>query len=259
MKDSAELPRIPRRARISIALRTFLLEAGWNNRGKQNLGFCFSILPALKTLYSGNALIEAAKRHLSVFNTNPCFSGLVAGAIVEQEAHEQVKEKLSGPRMPRMKSTLGSTFGALGDDLIWLSFKPFLAVLAVLLFLLGHEWAFLWLVVPFSLANIILRFRGVELGLRGATAVRCYFEKTNPKHASAALKRATCVLLGALAGVLLSWDYSSFAECSIHWFGFISVLPIIVVCFILRSRNVSSGKVGAVICALVLVGILLTL
>jgi len=258
MKNSPQLPRIPRRVRISMALRSFLIESAWNNRGKQNLGFCFSILPALKTLYSGNELLEAAKRHLSVFNTNPCFSGLVAGMVVEQEAREHGGKTLDGPKMLRMKSTLGSSFGAIGDDLMWLSLKPFLAVLAVLLFLLGHEWAFLWLVVPFSLANVILRFRGVELGLRGAPAVSRYFERTTPKHASAALKRATSVLLGAVAGVLLSWNHSSFAECNIHWFSFISVLPIIVVCFILRSRNVSSGKIGAVICGLILIGILLT-
>ncbi len=258
MSDRPEATRIPKGTRTAVALRTFMLEACWNNRAKQNLGLCFAILPALKRLYSGEALKDAIKRHLSVFNTNPCFSGFIAGAIIQHEAAGQMDESQEKSRMERMKSMLGGTFGALGDDLMWFSLKPFLGTLAVLLFLLGNEWAFVWLVGIFSASSIVLRLRGVELGLKGGLAVQRHLNRIKFKRIAVALKRATCVLLGAVAGVLLSADRWSVAECNGLWFGAAMALPIIVLCFILRSRNVSSGKIGAGVCALVLIGVLLS-
>jgi len=258
MSDRPEATRIPKWLRVAVALRTFLLEACWNNKGRQNLGICFSILPALKRLYAGEALKEALKRHLSVFNTNPCFSGFIAGAIIEQEADGQTHDSQAQSRMDRMKSMLGGTFGALGDDLMWFSLKPFLGTLAVLLFLLGHEWAFIWLVGIFSASSIVLRFGGVEIGSRGGLAVQRHLERIKLKRIASALKRATCVLLGAVAGILLSTDTGYVAGCNGAWFGIALALPIIVVCFSLRSRNVSSGKIGAGVCALVLIGVLLS-
>jgi len=257
MDDKPAATHIPKRTRIAVALRTFLLEASWNNKGRQNLGICFSILPALKRLYSGEGLKKALKGHLSVFNTNPCFSGFIAGAIIEQEAHGRADDPQAQPRMNRMKSMLGGTFGALGDDLMWFSLKPLLGTLAVLLFLLGHEWAFIWMVGIFSASSIMLRFLGVELGLRGGLAVQQYLEKTKPKRIAVALKRATCVLLGAVAGILLSADMDSVAGYDGAWVGSFLALSIIVACFALRSRNISSEKIGAGICALVLIGVLL--
>ncbi len=175
MSDKPATTHIAKRTRVSVALRTVLLEACWNNKGKQNLGFCFSILPALRRLYSGEALKGAVKRSLSVFNTNPCFSGFVAGAVIEQEAHSRTDESQHQAGIDRMKSMLGGTFGALGDDLMWLSLKPFLGTLAILLFLLGHEWAFIWMVGVFSILSIALRFKGVELGLKGVLAIGATF------------------------------------------------------------------------------------
>ena len=157
-----------------------------------------------------------------------------------------------------MKSMLGGTFGALGDDLMWFSLKPFLGTLAVLLFLLGHEWAFIWMVGVFSISNIVLRFKGVELGLKGVLAVQKLMQKVKPNRIAAGLKRATCILLGAVAGVLLSAPHEHSAQSDGSWFGAAIILPIVAVCFLLRSRNVSSGKIGVGICALVLIGVLLS-
>ena len=258
MSDESLPTHIARRTRVFMALRTLLLEACWNNKGKQNLGFCYSILPALKKLYAGQALNEALKRHLSAFNTNPCFSGFIAGAVIEQEAYSQTDEAQAWSRIGRMKSMLGGTFGALGDDLMWFSLKPFLGTLAVLLFLLGHEWAFVWLVGIFSAATIMLRFRGIELGLKGGAAVQQYLERIKPKRIAAALKRATCVLLGAVAGILLSTDEGGVAGCEGSWLGTALALSIIVVCFILRAKNVSSVRIGAGVCVLSGIGVVLS-
>jgi phosphotransferase system HPr (HPr) family protein len=179
----------------------------------------------------------AVKRSLSVFNTNPCFSGFVAGAVIEQEAHGRTDEAQHQAGVERMKSMLGGTFGALGDDLMWFSLKPFLGTLAVLLFLLGHEWAFVWMVGVFSISNIALRFKGLELGLKGVLAVQQFLQKIKPNRIAAELKRATCVLLGAVVGVLLSAPHEHSAQGAGFWFGAAIVVPVIAACFLLRSRD----------------------
>ena len=183
---------------------------------------------------------------------------LIFGANYDFESEEELLEAQHEAAIDRMKSMLGGTFGALGDDLMWLSLKPFLGTLAVLLFLLGHEWAFIWMAGVFSILNIALRFKGVELGLKGVLAIQQFLQKIKPNRVASELKRATCVLLGAVVGVLLSAPQEHFAQGAGFWFGAAIIVPVIVACFLLRSKNVSSGKIGVGICVLVLIGVLLS-
>ncbi|MBN1593039.1 MAG: PTS system mannose/fructose/sorbose family transporter subunit IID, partial [Candidatus Coatesbacteria bacterium] len=242
-----------------VAIRTIMLEACWNNKGKQNLGFCFSLLPALKRLYSGNNLREAVQRNLSTFNTNPCFSGFIAGAVIDQEEMSQIEENAHPSGIDRLKSMLGGTFGALGDDLMWFSLKPFLGTLAVLLFLLGCEWSFVLMVALFSAANLTLRLKGVALGLKGVLAIQQFLQKLRPSRIATELKRATCVLLGAIIGIIILASPEQRATyTSGSWIWAFSILPVAAISFLLRSKNVSSGKIGAGLSVLLLVGILLS-
>lgn len=251
MEISSTSSQIKRGARILIAVRTWLLEASWNNRGMQNLGFCFSILPGLKKLYSGKALLSALKRHLAVFNTNPHFSGFVAGAILQQEAQAGTDTGPEASKLERAKAMLGGAFGAVGDDLMWASLKPFLGALAVFLLIMGHWWAFLWFVIFFSVAGLAFRLIGVERGLKGIGAVQEYLSKAKPKALARMLKRSAVTLLGAILGVLLAGKRFPAPHNADPWLSAIPIVGMAFVCYALRVRKVSSDKIGAGICVLV--------
>ncbi|HSL91490.1 MAG TPA: PTS system mannose/fructose/sorbose family transporter subunit IID, partial [Candidatus Limnocylindrales bacterium] len=64
---------VPKKVRRSVWRRQFFLQGCWNYEGMQNVGFAYSILPALRHLYAGRPeeLTKAIKRHMEYFNTQP--------------------------------------------------------------------------------------------------------------------------------------------------------------------------------------------
>lgn len=56
-----------------VFLRSNLFQGSWNFERMQALGFCFSMVPAIRRLYPENneARKQAIRRHLEFFNTQP--------------------------------------------------------------------------------------------------------------------------------------------------------------------------------------------
>jgi len=240
---------------VSVALRSLLLEASWNYRGMQNLGFCFSIMPALKKLTTKEALRSAAMRHLAFFNTNPYLSTFVMGTVLQAEAL-RAGQDVDEERLSQLKSSLGGALGAMGDELIWSSAKPCLCAAAVLVALMGHTWAFIWLVGCFVIINLSLRVMGVVVGIRGKEAVQRALESLSPRRRSASLRRVTCVLLGAIVGVVLAGGWRPVAQSA--QVGLLTAVPVVVVVsFLLRGRKVSSARIGIGLCLVTLLTLLL--
>ena len=60
--------------------RCLFLQAAWNRRGMQNLGFAYAIDPALRRLYDDpGARAEALRRHLGTFNCHPYTAAAIVG------------------------------------------------------------------------------------------------------------------------------------------------------------------------------------
>ncbi len=64
-----------------VFLRSNLFQGSWNFERMQALGFCFSMVPAIRRLYPENndARKQAIKRHLEFFNTHPYVAAPVLG------------------------------------------------------------------------------------------------------------------------------------------------------------------------------------
>src|SRR4030088_2564799 len=58
-----------------VFLRSFFLQAAWNPRGMQNLGFAHAMAPALAALYPDpGTRARATARHLELFHCPPYFA-----------------------------------------------------------------------------------------------------------------------------------------------------------------------------------------
>jgi len=101
-------------------------------------------------------------------------------------------------------------------------------------------WAFVIMVSAFAVLNVGLRFVGISLGLRGASSLHRFLSRLKPGRTSAMLKRATSVILGAIAGLLLASDEFAFGEAEGSGYVSLLLLAIVAICFILRAKNVSS-------------------
>ena len=89
---------IPLRVRRKVWLRQFLLQGCWNYEGMQNLGFAYSILPALRDRYEGRPeeFSRALKRHLEYFNTHPAMAAVILGAAIRLEESVAVGRRIQG-------------------------------------------------------------------------------------------------------------------------------------------------------------------
>lgn len=107
-----------------VFLRSLFLQAAWNPRGMQNLGFANAIAPALEELYPDpGARARAAARHLEFFNCHPYLAAAILGGAVRLE--ERVASGEAAPQsVSSFKSTLGPPFAALGDGFFWLALRP---------------------------------------------------------------------------------------------------------------------------------------
>src|SRR5204863_5273535 len=122
--------QVSTRALTRVFFRSLFLQAAWNPRGMQNIGFADAIAPALADLYPDRAeRARAAERHLEFFNCHPYLAAAIVGGAVRLE--EEVARGAAEPRtVSAFKSALASPFAALGDGFFWLALRPAAALIA---------------------------------------------------------------------------------------------------------------------------------
>ena len=197
---SIAVRRVTARTLARVFWRSLFLQASWNPRGMQNLGFAHSIAPALAELHPDRAeRARAAARHLEFFNCHPYMAAAILGGAVRLE--ERVAAGEAQPAaISAFKTTLGPPLAALGDGFFWLALRPTAALAAAVTapFLgLGYILVFLALYNAVHLAARIWLF--VE-GYRRAEGIVEVLGRAHFASATPLLKAAGAVLAGALAG-----------------------------------------------------------
>ena len=185
---------------VSMFLRSFFIQAGWNYERNQNVGFAFALLPALRRAYGATRrFAPALLRNLEFFNTQPYMAGFILGNVAKME------EKLAaGPENEEaiktaagVKQALASSFAAIGDRIFWGRLKPMTTQVCLIVWTLGgfYGWLFtlrpemppLWLImlgpvlgaVIYSVFAVYWRWKGVELGFECGGASNCGLEAMN--------------------------------------------------------------------------------
>ena len=119
-------------ALLSTYFRSFFLQTLWNFERLQNVGFAFGVAPLLKRANdSRSAYHEALRRHMTFFNTHPYFAPIVMGVVYAKEAARPKHVKGEDPTLTVLKDSMGGAFGAIGDHVIWGTWRPFCAIMAL--------------------------------------------------------------------------------------------------------------------------------
>lgn len=124
--------RLPARVLLEVFARSFALQAGFNPRAMQGLGWAYALYPAIRTLYpKGEARTAAVKRHLGLFNTHPYFAAAILGGSVRIE--ERIAAGLAEPGAAlSFRDALAPPLAAIGDAFFWNALRPACALLAAL-------------------------------------------------------------------------------------------------------------------------------
>jgi PTS system mannose-specific IID component len=195
--------RVRRRTLARAFVRVLFLQAGWNRRGMQNLGFAYAILPALEDLHPDEAARRAAlTRHLGFFNCHPYMaSAILGGAIHHEERVASGEEPAAEPQS--YKETLQGPLAAIGDGFFWTALRPLFGALAA-----AGALAFGWPAVVLSLTiyNVIhltLRIGMFRAGYLQGDAVVATIARLSLPVAADRLRHAAAVVCGLAAALVV--------------------------------------------------------
>ena len=190
-----------------IFLRSFYIQATWNNQRMLNLGFCYSIIPILKKLnQKAPERIKFLKRHLDFFNAHPYFASFALGATVRLEEQFNRENWSSDKPIVVFKNRLCGPLGAIGDKLFWGTIKPLAAMIGVLVTLFYGIVGPVVLFLIYNIPHIYLRYFGIMKGYNlGFDVVRELSKRKFEKYTKY-LQLAGLVFVGFFIGLFFVWS-----------------------------------------------------
>ena len=180
-----------------VLLRLFTLQGSWNYERLQGVGFAVAEEPLLRDLARGpggeDAYRAALARGAHLFNAHPYLGGMAVGAVARAE-HEGTPPG----QVERLRQTLGSPLGSLGDRLVWAGWLPLNAALTLIGVALGWGW---WAVVGFltlyNIGHVFLRAWALRAGWRRGSRVVEALRAPALRRADTALGVVTPLAMGA--------------------------------------------------------------
>jgi mannose PTS system EIID component len=190
------------RTRAHVFWRCLFLQAAWNRRGMQNLGFAYAIEPALDALYADPARREEAlARHLGFFNCHPYMAAAILGGAIHHEERVAAGEE-PGAAPLSYKATLQGPLAALGDGFFWTALRPFFGAMAALGALLAGWPAIVVAVLLYNLVQFSLRAALFRAGYQQGDAVVGIIARLALPRVADRLRAAGVALCGAAAAAV---------------------------------------------------------
>jgi PTS system mannose-specific IID component len=184
--------------------RCLFLQAAWNRRGMQNLGFAYAIDPALRALYPEPARREEALgRHLRFFNCHPYMAAAILGGAIHHE--ERVAAGAEPGNQPlQYKQTLQGPLAAVGDGFFWTALRPFFGALAAVGALLFGWPAIVVAIALYNAIHLWLRIRLFLAGYRKGDAIVSEIAQLGLPVAADRLRAAGAALCGIAAAAVIA-------------------------------------------------------
>ncbi|GEJ58622.1 PTS system mannose/fructose/sorbose family transporter subunit IID [Anaeromyxobacter diazotrophicus] len=200
---SAPAAALARRVPALVLARCFgrglFLQAAWNRRGMQNLGFAYAIAPALRALYPEPAARRAAlARHLGFFNCHPYAAAAILGGAIHHE--ERVAAGAEPPQAPvTYKATLQGPLAAVGDGFFWTALRPSFGALAAVAALVFGWPGVVAALTLYNAIHLTLRIGLFRAGYREGDAVVGAIARLSLPVVADRLRLAGAALCGAAA------------------------------------------------------------
>ncbi len=160
----------------NMFMRSNLLLGSMNFERVQAMGYCYTMIPAIKRIYpEGQERNDALKRHLEWFNTHPWCTAPIFGvtAAMEEERAVVGEDHLSGSSISAMKIGLMGPLAGVGDPLLWGTLRPVLAALGASLAMNGSILGPIIFFVGINIVRLAIKYFGLTLGYeRGSEIIK---------------------------------------------------------------------------------------
>ncbi|OPY07595.1 MAG: Mannose permease IID component [Syntrophaceae bacterium PtaB.Bin095] len=185
---------------IRVFLRSLLIHSSFNFWRMQNLGFAYAMLPLIRRKGLNRKDVSGfLVRHLEGFNTHPYLSGPVIGSIARLE--ETTEGSQAGPICSEVKNTLMGPYAAIGDTFFWGAWRPFSAIVAVLLAREGFILAPVFFLIVYNPPHFWVRCRGFLEGYRRGRDGIGFISAMNLPAAAGKIRWLSLAMLGVLAAL----------------------------------------------------------
>lgn len=123
-----------------VFFRSFTSMGSFNYKGYNNIGYVYSIEPALKKIYEGNeeGYHEAMVRNCEFFNSHPYFSNLVMGASLALEEQKANNNGVDGTAITATKTALMGPLAGIGDSVFQGTFRTIFSAIGASLTMQGN-------------------------------------------------------------------------------------------------------------------------
>lgn len=130
---------LTKKDRVSIWWRSTFLQGSWNYERMQNGGWCYTMIPAIKRLYTTKEDRAAAlTRHLEFFNTHPYVASPIIGVTLALEEERANGAPVDDVAIQGVKVGMMGPLAGIGDPVFWFTVKPILGALAASLAMSGN-------------------------------------------------------------------------------------------------------------------------
>ena len=151
---------------------TFLL-GSFNFERMQAIGFCLTLMPAIRKFYPNDKTQQAAalKRHLEFYNTHPWISSVVFGVTAAMEEQRSKGEDIGDETITNVKVGLMGPLAGVGDPIFWGTARPVLGALGASLAVAGNWMGPLIYFFGINIIRILVRWYGLRWGYERGTAM----------------------------------------------------------------------------------------
>ena len=157
----------------SMYMRSTFLLGSFNFERMQSMGFCVTMMPAIKRLYSKKEDQAAAlKRHLEFFNTQPWIGSAIMGVTAAMEEERANGAPIDDGAISGVKVGLMGPLAGVGDPIYWGTARIILAALGASLALEnGNILGPILFFVGINLIRVLTRWYSMNYGYQKGTEI----------------------------------------------------------------------------------------
>ena len=158
--------------RQKVWWRHQFLQGSWNYERMQNGGWCYSMIPAIKKLYTNkDDQIAALKRHIEFYNTHPYVSSPVIGVTLALEEERANGAPVDDVAIQGVKVGMMGPLAGVGDPVFWFTVRPILGALGASLALSGSIVGPLLFFIAWNLIRMVFEWYTQEFGYKVGSSI----------------------------------------------------------------------------------------
>ncbi|MFC6169037.1 PTS system mannose/fructose/sorbose family transporter subunit IID [Loigolactobacillus jiayinensis] len=158
--------------RIAVWWRSTFLQGSWNYERMQNGGWTYTLIPALKRLYTTKEDRAAAlKRHMEFFNTHPYLASPIIGVTMALEEERANGAPIDDVAIQGVKVGMMGPLAGVGDPVFWFTVKPILGALAASLAISGNIMGPILYFVLWNAIRMAFMWYTQEFGYKAGSSI----------------------------------------------------------------------------------------